>query len=368
MIVSVTERPVYKRCRRQWLVNSRNRWGMTKIVAPTPLALGTLVHDTLGIWLDMHKQYQTTGDKDFLLPKGGLAQLFIQYADKTINEAKDVYRQQVGAPMDESELAPLMQSVTMGHAMMLNYQERWQQPVPQGFEIWATEMHCAVPIPGTEHTEEWLWEYAADPAESPDMQYVPGTGWIVHKQYDTPQLHFLQGRLDGILRETRTGRFFVLEHKTYGQRPREDVLFANDQFLAYHWMLLQIASDLGLDPAMVAGVAYDGLWKRAAPPKVVDGHPGTMQDLFCRRLVTRPVQELVEFENMLAMEVTEMASNPYIYHNRTGDGSCFWHCNDNQLCLAMSRGEDYQWLLRSQYKRKTDAEDDVLTRMIEAQW
>jgi hypothetical protein len=352
VIVSTTERGSYKRCRRQWMINSRNRWGLTRIVAPGPLALGTLIHDTLGLWLEMHKKHMDllaqgnpSGAAQFHLPAGGLSALFVQYATKAITEARDVYERQVGAKMDSGELAPLMESVTQGRCMMDNYQERWGQPIPDGFEVISTEQRVMVAVPGTEHQLEWVWDNEAQTC--------------VKRYYDDTRFHYLEGRLDGIIREKKSGRLFVLEHKSYGQRPREDVLFAQDQFLAYHWLLLSIVSDLGYAPENVAGVAYDGLWKRAAPPKTVDGHKGTLHDLFCRRLITRPVQELVEFENELAMELREMAGNPAMTKNRTSDGSCFWGCSDNELCLSMSRGEDVDYKLRSGYKAKASDEEMV---------
>lgn len=337
------------------MINSRNRWGLTHIVPSNPLALGTLVHETLDLWLQMYKAY-VAGDTSMLLPPGGLASLFMQAADKAIKEARAVYERQTGAVMSDGELSPLYETVTQGRCMMDNYQARWQQPVPAGFEIIATEQRCIVPIPGTEHTSEWVWQPLVLNGE-----VVPSEGEPRMVTYATPQLHYLEGKLDAILREIKTGRLFVVDHKTYGQRPREDVLFANEQFLSYHYILLQMAHEMGLEMHHVAGVAYDGLWKRAAPPKMVDGHKGELSDLFCRRLITRPYQELREFQQMVAAQVTEMASNPPIYHNRTSDGSCFWGCSDNQLCLMMSRGEDWKWLLRKEYKRK-EGDEDMDTR------
>lgn len=356
MIVSTTERGSYKRCRRQWLINSRNRWGLTKIVGPNPLVLGTLVHDTLGIWLEMRKKYDELAEGSpealaLVLPQGALGDLFLQYAKNAIDEARAVYEQQVGAPMDSGELAPLFESVTQGRCMMDNYQERWRQPIPEGFEVISTEQRCVVPIPGTEHTSEWLWVPDSAAASQVDGHPALGRGRMVQVHYSDTRVHYLEGRLDGIIREKKSGRLYVLEHKSYGQRPREDVLFSQDQFLSYHWILLSLVVDMGLDVNSVAGVAYDGLWKRAAPPKTVDGHKGTLHDLFSRRLITRPMQELVEFEQELAAEVMEMAGDPAIYKHRAADGSCAW-CSDNQLCNAMSRGEDSEWLLQTKYKPK----------------
>ena len=349
MIISVTERQTYKRCRRQWMINSRNRWGLQRIVSNQALALGTLVHSALGDWLEAYKNGETW-------TQGKLAEHFMEHASAAIIDAKEAYKKQVGANMNESELAPLYDISRQGMIMMVNYQERWQQPVPAGFEVVATEQRCVVPIPGTEHTEEWEWTGEV----APDGSLVMGRGRLVKRVYDESVWHYLEGRLDGIIRETRSGKLYVLEHKTYKNRPKESTLHTTDQFTAYHWMLLQLVADMGLDPALVAGVAYDGLWKRAAPPKIVDGHAGELKDLFARIRIEKGAQELGEFEEQLAQEALEMASGPAMFKNRTSDGSCDWMCSDGDLCLAMTRGEDVEWRLRREYtpKPQDDLEDE----------
>jgi len=354
MIVSVTEVASYKRCRRQWTINSRNRWGLTRLVPSRPLGLGTLVHAALGDWLELYKKGES-------MPEQGLAYLFLGHAQEAIDEAKSIYARQTGAVLSDSELAPYMEIIQMGFSMMNNYQKRWGRPVPDDFEVVSTEQRFQVPIPGTLHDREWVWE-PADAGASSDIPQVRSKGWMVERVLDQPGYHYLEGRLDGILQRRADGKLFTLEHKTYGQRPREDVLFAQDQFMGYHWGLLQLAAEMDLDPALVAGVAYDGLWKRAAPPKSVDGHIGTLQDLFARRLITRPAQEIIEYEAFLAQIVTEMANNPFPYINRTSDGSCFWACSDNQLCLGMSRGEDTDHRLRTEYRVKPPDEEDEKDR------
>lgn len=294
MIISVTERGEYRRCRRRWNLGSSNRQGLTKIVPNTALGLGTLIHAALADWL--------------IHPELNLRDVFLYRSKQQLDAVKSIFAKQVGRSITESELGNLWEAINLGSAMMENYQKHWNSPLPPGFELVAPEQRVRIPIPGCAHE--------------------------------------LEGRLDAIIRHIESGKLYVLEHKTYSQRPEERTLRWNDQFMSYQWMLVQ----LGLGP--VAGIAYDGLWKRAAPPKKVEGRDGIISDLFCRIKLHRSTQELLEFERMLRDEAIEMASGPSIYMNRTWDGSCNWGCEYNVLCFAMSSGDNIDYLQSTLYTTK----------------
>lgn len=318
MIASVTERPTYKRCRLQWDLGSRNRQALTPIFPATALALGTYVHEALGNWI--------------IEPDTKPKVYFLRAAKAARESAIETYRAQTGAGPSDGELDKLDAAILMGAFMAENYELHWKKPLPDDFEVIAQEQRVCVPIPGTEHTEEWV--------------YDPSDGLVWRRTYDEPRFHYLEGRLDGIIKDKR-GRLYVLEHKTYNIRPREDVLRTTDQFLAYTWILKQL--DLGFP---VAGVAYDGLWKRDHVPKTVDGRKGTLADLFLRMRLERSPEELATFEDELRLEVLEMASDPSIYRNRTSDGSCYWSCGFEPLCTSMMRGEDSEYVRRTRYTQK----------------
>lgn len=295
MIISVTERAEYRRCRRRWNLGSSNRQGLTKLVPNTALGLGTLIHAALADWL-VH-------------PDLNLRHVFIFRAKQQVDIVKALYHKQTGRDLTQEELGNLWDAINLGSAMMENYQEHWKTPLPPGFELVSPEQRVQIPIPGT--------------------------------------AHILEGRLDGIIRELEgKRRLYVLEHKTYSTRPDEETLSINDQFIAYQWMLTK------LDIGDVAGVAYDGLWKRAAPPKKVENRPGELHDLFVRTRLYRTRHELVEFEQQLALEAREMAGAPAIYMNRTWDGSCKWGCEYNTLCFAMSKGDDVDHIRSRLYTTK----------------
>lgn len=327
MNIGVTERPEYKRCRRRWRFGSRNRMGLTPIIPATALSLGTYVHAALAAWRD---------DAN-INPKVA----FMQAAATARADAIAAYREQVGAGISDSEIVKIDDAILMGVFMVENYQRHWGSALPADFRTIAQEQRVAVPIPGTEHTEEWLWDN--------DLQDV------VHHKYDRVHYHYLEGRLDGIIQDKRD-RIYVLDSKTYNQRPKDYDLHTSDQFTAYTWILKQL--DFGYP---IAGVAYDGLWKRAAVPKIVDGRKGTLADLFLRTRIEFGPEELLDFEYELASEALEMAGNPAIFKNRSSDGSCHWGCGFDPLCLAVTRGEDVSHVLKTRYthKIKLDADADA---------
>lgn len=324
MIVSVTERPVFKRCRRKWLIESPNRWGLQLLVPATALSLGTFVHAALGGWI--------------VDASASPKKAFLEAARDERARIQRVYSERnPGLTLPESSLGRLDDGIALGYAMMVNYEQHWREPLPAGFTVVAQEQRILVPVPGTEHTQEWLWD-----SELGEAKLV---------KYGETKFHYLSGRLDGIIKDKRD-RLYVLEHKTYGLRPREDVLRSTDQFVGYQWMLTQL--DLGYP---VAGVAYDGLWKRAEIPKTVDRRPGVRADLFCRLRIEHGVDVLQEFQRELAAELLEMANNPPIYKNRTSDGSCFWGCGAEPLCAAISHGEDYHHIIKTEYAPKPQDAD-----------
>ena len=307
MIVTTTERAEFKRCRRRWYFGSPNCMKLTRITPSPALALGTLIHNTLAEWL--------------VNPEINTGEQFMKFAVESVDKAREIYKNQVGCLPSNEELAGLLDSVELGKAMVENYQAFWGSPLPKGFDIIAPEQKVEIPIPGT--------------------------------------VHFLESKLDGVVSSPK-GNLFVLEHKTYGNRPKLETLQSNDQFLAYVWALTKL--DLG----NVSGLAYDGMWKRAVPPR-----GSKIEDLFTRSFIIRPQNELDEFALFLAAEVTEMdnvknwaeqdvtigeAETPLdssiLYINRRWEG-CF-DCSYEPLCTAKSKGEDMEHIMKSMFTVKPD--------------
>lgn len=282
MIVTATEREQYKRCRRRWDYGSLSRQGLTKIVGPAAFSLGTLVHSSLEGWLQD--------------PKASVLDFFLDASVRMIEDAKKKYSEKMGMPISDEELQPIYESIELGRHMVVNYQAYWKTPLKERFHLVSTEQKVTVPIVGE---------------------------------------HQLECKFDGIIEDDK-GRLYILEHKTYDKRPHESALRGNAQFLTYIWALKQMYGN------SVAGLAYDGIWKRPAPPK-----GKTLDDMFMRHLLIRPPEELDEFTQMIVWEVEDMANNPQLYINRRWEG-CY-DCLFDALCTAQSRGEDYEYVKRTMY-------------------
>lgn len=326
MIIAVTERGAFKRCQRQWNLTSKNGQHLTPVVVKPALNLGTLIH--------------TAGDGWMLDPGGNFAEYVADAAVAMETSIKERYHKQVGAAISDAEMAPFYESVAMARQMAENYQTRWGSPLPDGFTLIQPEQKIQVPIPGSEHScypcegTGGSWEGSA---YSPNST-CPACGG------DGVDFHYLEARLDALIQSKVDGAMWVFERKTYGQRPNLDSLQFNDQFLAYLWVLTQ------LKVAAVGGIAYDGLWKRAAVPR-----GRTFEDLFLRHTITRAPDELVEFEKLLLVEVQEMANvaQRKVYTiNRRWEG-CY-DCGVAPICASMSRGEDYEQVIRLGFVQRTD--------------
>lgn len=283
MIASVTERGTFRRCRRQWMYSSPSLMSLGSIAPKKSLSLGHTMHAALAQWLQE--------------PHLTLAELFLTQAAEDRRKIEAAYLRQVGAKISDEEMVGFHEGVELGMHIANNYQKKWQTPLFNGFELVQAELNIEALVPGTKHK--------------------------------------LSGRLDAIIRKVSTDELFVLEHKTYSSRPRPATLQMNDQFLAYIWL----AQQLGLGP--VAGIAYDGMWKRPTPPR-----GSTFDDLFTRLIITRPAFEIKQFGAILRKEVTDMAqlatkkTEATFYPNRRWEG-CDYDCSFVQLCTMQSRGEDW---------------------------
>jgi hypothetical protein len=186
MIVTVTERGQFKRCRQQWDYGSFNRQALAPLVSKPHFELGTLIHRALEAWahdptLDPCKIYVTL--------------MTARYAEI------------VATNPDPAALHTVHGHILKGEVMMANYARHYGKPLPNGFRHVALEQQVHIPIPNTPH--------------------------------------ILEMTLDSLVADNRN-RLYNLERKTYGQKPVRQALEMNDQFLAYMWGITQLnIGDLG---------------------------------------------------------------------------------------------------------------------------
>lgn len=325
---SVTDRQTFKRCRLKWDFSSNARQNLTKIgPGHTALELGGLIHRALAGWL--------------LEPDKDLKIIFLEETNKRIDEIKKAYIKTVGVEISEEELGTVYDFVQLGSAMCDNYQKIYGSPLPSNMKFAAAEQEITVPVPGTEHACECMKEftplrignrYAHFPNEN--CEKCSGTGILYH---------YLSATLDGLLQD-ENDLLYVLERKTYDQRPKKLDLDMADQFTGYAW----VASQLKI--GTVAGIAYDGMWKREKPPRATKGKQLTVEDLFIRTVIKKTPEQITIWGERLAQEINEMANNPEIYPTVPWNGC--WDCSFIDPCVMLSRGEDPSGLLKLQYTQR----------------
>lgn len=284
MIISVTERGNFRRCRRLWDYTSFSRQGLTPIVHTVPLMTGTLHHQTLEDWAN-----KPTEDPE---------KLYVARAVVAQDKVRNDYKAAIGYLPNESEMNDFYESVDFGLAMIRNYRDYWGSPIEKGFQLIKAEQTLLLPIPDTEHQ--------------------------------------LECTLDGIV--TDGYKLYVLERKTYNARPNEHTLRFNDQFVVYMWAL----RTLGIGE--VAGIAYDGSWRRKSVPK-----GKTMDDMFLRVPLLRTPYEVDYVPEMLRLEANDMY-NATIYPNRRWEG-CH-DCGFRRVCDAQTQGLDFEGMIKQYYTKR----------------
>ena len=291
------------------------------------MGFGTMLHEA-------HEQWLLHPDKD---PVG---EIMMDIAAATLAKVKASYTAVVGAPPDDEELAGVYENIETALHVIGNYKEHWGSSLPEGYTLVAPEQTILTPIPGTLHE--------CEKCVGVGDVLLPGGGSLTCSECEGvgTAYHYLEATLDALLRND-AGLLFVLERKTYGQRPQLENLETNDQFLAYSW----VVSKLNLGP--VGGVVYDGMWRRRKEGK------RTLDDLFIRHVLTRAPQEFLNFERELAIEANMMAAaqadpDKYVYRNFQWQGC--WDCGSKPICLAEYRGEDSDWIRAKKYTHREGAE------------
>lgn len=346
MIITVTERGSFRRCKRLWDYTSFNRQSLTGIMTRPVFALGTLVHATL-------EDYTEAPDCD-------VEASFIKHSREMMDLVETKYREAVGANISAVERGPYLDVMNLGYTMINNYITRWGAPLPPGYTLIQSEQQCLVDLKGV--PDNWLcggcghrwWvnpEYEEDVrlnCPNCEQTFPHGVATITREKAQ------LEGKLDGFVMD-KDKRMYVLERKTYGQRPKLEHLQMNDQFLAYQWILTQLFPGY-----TVGGILYDGLYKKDVGGR--KPHVRTLEDLFIRHTFMRTPHELEEFEENVAAEYRDMMNADIMYPNRNWMG-CI-DCGMNRLCTAQSRGDDdYEHIKRTYYtlreRDKDDEPDDI---------
>lgn len=368
---STTERQEFLRCRRAWDFQSPNRKSLQRKGLPqVALHVGSAVHYGL--------EAQALG----LDPLAAVERFFEAESQRIARE----YVDRVGAPLSLEERNQMTESKALVRSMIKRYFDRWGWEKPLGeYEYIAPEVSFRVPIPLEKYADEI--------------------------EYSGPRL-FLVGTFDGLGKRiaeefaanATLPEIWLIEHKTYSQRPDFSSLMTDDQMHGYAWAAQQLFR------VPIAGALYDGIAKKSPTipqiliagtvslawvdtdaetmlkrivechgeawhdlplmagkkQKVVDGRPQTLMDHyepFITRLEERDASDQTPFhtrhkvrfkqhaiqrwEQDLCQLAVDMV-DPKIYPNFPWSGC--WDCNVRDLCNAVQFGEDLDYVVRRDYK------------------
>jgi len=154
----------------------------------------------------------------------------------------------------------------------------------------------------------------------------------------------LTARLDGIVRDVNTGKYFSFEHKTYG-RLNTAFFDLDHQFTAQAWLGLDLATTLGIDEP-ISGVLYNGLRKQAPGPRVKG-------DLFHRQKIYKNQDQINSMLFRAYHQCAEVASPDVPIYPQPNTMRCSY-CSFREVCIEWMRGGDYQFLLDNLFTIRTD--------------
>jgi hypothetical protein len=236
MMISITELLDYMRCHRQWDIVSPNRQGLTRKGIPqTALHIGSAVHHGIAA--------PVFGDD----PLEAMEQWFQAERVRIGQE----YAQLVGAAMGTAEILRLEESHQLARGLVAHYFERYTEDSIRPFRYIAAELSFRVPL--TINGEEI----------------------------------FLVGTCDGLAEDPNTGDIWLVENKTYSQKPDLRYLKVDFQMRGYIWAMQTL---LGIQ---LRGVLYNGLNKKLPKkPRVLAN--GTLSKEWLETTATVYEQALVE--------------------------------------------------------------------------
>lgn len=323
MIISTTEIQGYDRCRRMWSLTSFNGQSLTRAIHRVALEAGTLWHAVQADWMSH--------------PELDPCDIFEARYVELITLAKESYRKRNGMMPMAAEMEPIIEAGVMVKAMVKNYRDFYGKPLPDGFRCVSPEQTAVVPIPHSEESCRKCNGYGNLPGTPLPCDECNGTGLVSHS---------LECTFDAVLADDQD-QLFVLERKTYGARPKELSLYHNFQFKTYTWALTQ------LQMGHVAGLLYDGAWKRDQPPRPRAGKTYDLSDLFLRTPILFNPYELQELEQVLAIKARRMYESMHnmqetmLDYNRRWE-SCY-DCSVEDLCTAITRDEDFDYIKRKYF-------------------
>ena len=366
--LSTTERQEFKECRRRWDYASLSRQSIEPNRPAIALWFGTGIHHALEMLYQRRIEFgadpayfDEPSDQDYLVKTW---QDWCEGELKRLEESQQV--------LWPEQLEELKVSVDLGSAMLRNY-ENWSSVADTrediGFKrVLYTEREFAVPVPNEDGSV---------------FRFTDGKGQVWEC--------WLVGRLDLVV-EDFEGRIWILDHKTSKDRLDEEILILDDQMTMYLWAAQQILqkpvagcyynvlrkklpvvpevlkSGKGLSKSKMIDTTYDvylqAILDSGFDPvdyeDILDHLANKKTGFFERVKVYRNQHEVAMAGRMLLLEAIDMLNDPYIYPNPTRD--CKWKCDYKELCLALNRNDDVEYLRKALFRTRVPEEGSVYNR------
>jgi hypothetical protein len=350
-----SDRVNYRRCRRKWNFQSGLRENLVvRGEASTPLWLGSGFHFALE---DFHG-YNHFGD-----PR----RAFDAYVEATTGSH----------PHDVDE------AVLVGDGMLAYYVELWlpKHPVyPTLIIDGKPQVEVDIEIPITDHLPDWLVDK-------------------LRNQYDDDVEVVVKQTFDKVEQEPEYGVIYGVDYKTAKQMADIATLSMNPQASQYYWAMTwfydgesdgivwqqhlkkiptppEPLKTGGLSMAKSQTTTY-AMYRRGlidmfghVPKGYADilNHLASQEDENGDRFVRREILRRnkhhgeVEFQKLIA-EATEMLDPDLpIYPNPTRD--CTWDCPFRDVSMAMDSGEDWEYMLESEYVQHQGYDDSWRKRIV----
>src|SRR5205814_7607271 len=129
------ERGVFRRCRRQAVLTSKNGRHLGRLSPPLNLSVGTIVHRAHQLWLENPSR-----------PMHDCAMDASVEASKGVRER---YLKQVGAYPSDDEMGVTHEAIDFALTMCENYALKYGTPLPPDYTLIKAEQKIRVPVEAT---------------------------------------------------------------------------------------------------------------------------------------------------------------------------------------------------------------------------
>ena len=169
---------------------------------------------------------------------------------------------------------------------------------------------------------------------------------LLDPQTGDPSPYTLTARLDGLVRDHKTGRLFSLEHKTYRNTTSEKFLNIDHQMTAQVALGQHLAGTMGLDEEVV-GVLYNGLRKAQPGPRA------SKVPFFHREKFFRTERQIDVFLHRAFWQIHEFSQPDFPIYPQPDAQRCGW-CDFAEPCHAYQTGGDYQVILDETFRSRDE--------------